>query len=90
LGYDILSFDENGKEIFIEVKATKGSKENPFYITNSELLFSHLNKDKFYLYRLYNYDEENNLFEIEKIKGDLTHLCDQPISFKIHLKNRDE
>lgn len=90
LGFDILSFDENGKEIFIEVKATKGSKDNPFYITNSELLFSQLNKDRFYLYRLYNYDEENNLFEIEKIKGDLTHLCDQPISFKIHLKNRDE
>ena len=38
LGYDVKSFDENGNELHIEVKATKGSFENfHFYITSNEL-----------------------------------------------------
>ncbi len=36
-GFDILSFDENGKEKFIEVKTTQMGKEVPFYFTHNEL-----------------------------------------------------
>ncbi|QZN88986.1 DUF3883 domain-containing protein [Vagococcus lutrae] len=36
LGYDILSFDENGNEKYIEVKTTRGTNKY-FYITENEL-----------------------------------------------------
>lgn len=35
-GYDIKSFDENGNEIFIEVKSTVGKKKDHFEITDNE------------------------------------------------------
>lgn len=37
LGYDILSFDINGNEIYIEVKTTKGNIYSTFFITRNEL-----------------------------------------------------
>lgn len=37
LGCDILSFDENGREKYIEVQTTKGGLESPFFITANEL-----------------------------------------------------
>ena len=39
-GYDILSFDERGKERFLEVKTTVGSDTTPFYVTRNELSLS--------------------------------------------------
>jgi hypothetical protein len=37
LGYDILSFTEDGEEKYIEVKTTKGDFHSTFYITRNEL-----------------------------------------------------
>lgn len=57
LGYDIVStdIDSNGNEydIFIEVKATSGDKESPFFVTKRELEISRERKEYYYLYRLY-------------------------------------
>ncbi len=36
LGYDIESFEEDGHQIFIEVKTTKGPIDTPFYLTENE------------------------------------------------------
>lgn len=52
-GYDIKSYNENGDEIFIEVKATTGSKFTPFYISANELEFSKTHAGNYYLYRLF-------------------------------------
>ena len=38
-GYDIRSFEQDGKERFIEVKTTKYGKLTPFFVTANELLF---------------------------------------------------
>lgn len=35
-GYDIDSFTETGKKIYIEVKSTTGSVDEPFYMTANE------------------------------------------------------
>lgn len=86
-GYDIQSFDGNGKKIYIEVKTTKGGKNSTFYITRTELERSKIEKENFYLYRLYNYNEENDTAEILIIKGDLTNLCEFPTTYKINLTN---
>jgi hypothetical protein len=35
-GYDVLSFETNGRESLIEVKTTNGSARTPFYLTRNE------------------------------------------------------
>jgi hypothetical protein len=86
-GYDIQSFDGNGQKIYIEVKTTKGGKNSTFYITRTELERSKIEKENFYLYRLYNYNEDNDTADILIIKGDLTTLCEFPTAYKINLTN---
>lgn len=86
-GYDIQSFDRNGQKIYIEVKTTKGGKNSTFYITRTELERSKIEKENFYLYRLYNYNEDNDTADILIIKGDLTNLCEFPTTYKINLTN---
>lgn len=86
-GYDIQSFDGNGQKIYIEVKTTKGGKNSTFYITRTELERSKIEKENFYLYRLYNYNEDNDTADILIIKGELTNLCEFPTTYKINLTN---
>lgn len=47
LGYDVLSFDADGKERLIEVKTTAFGREAPFYITKAELGLSRAEPDHF-------------------------------------------
>lgn len=67
-GYDILSLDKEGNEIFIEVKTTTRKGEDPsskiFFISSNEVKTYEENKSKYKLYRVY--DIENNP-EIEKL-----------------------
>lgn len=86
LGYDIKSIDSNGDEIYIEVKTTRQNIQTPFFITRNELECSILYSSKFYLYRVYNFDEKQNTGSILKLKGDMSYLCNDPQNFKIKLK----
>jgi hypothetical protein len=58
LGYDILSYDLNGEKKYIEVKTTKGRKNTTFFISRNELERSKIEKENYYLYRVYEYNEE--------------------------------
>ena len=60
-GYDILSYDSDGKEIFIEVKTTNGGPGTPFYISALEMYINNTNQSKYRLYRLYNFNTEPKL-----------------------------
>lgn len=86
LGYDILSFDIDGKEIYIEVKTTKGNVNSTFFITRNELERSKTERQSFYLYRVFNYNEETDNAELLIIKGDLTYLCKVPWTYKVNIK----
>ena len=88
LGYDILSFDIDGKEIYIEVKTTKGNANSTFFITRNELERSKTERQSFYLYRVFNYNEETDNAELLIIKGDLTYLCEVPWTYKVNSKNK--
>lgn len=55
-GYDILSFNEKGHELYIEVKSTQGDAARPWYLTAGELECSKENPDRFVLYRVYDLD----------------------------------
>jgi len=86
LGYDILSYDQNGKEIFIEVKTTKGNVNSTFYITRNELEKSKIEKDNYRVYRVYKYNDETENAELLIIKGDLSNLCEIPLTYKVNMK----
>ena len=65
LGYDILSFDANGRERFIEVKTTSFGRETPFFVTNGELKRSNTAQDQFHLYRLFEFRKAPRLFDMQ-------------------------
>jgi len=79
-GFDILSRNSDGSDKYIEVKTTKLSKETPFYFTINELQYSMAHKERFHLYRLFNFDESPRMFIRD---GDFRTICkSSPIVFK--------
>ena len=87
-GYDIELEDKDGNIKYIEVKTTKGKCSNPFYLSNTELRRSTEDGDKYVLYRLYDYDKEQDMYQIAIINGDLTKYCNYPESYKVSVKFR--
>lgn len=62
LGYDIRSFDADGRERFIEVKTTAYDAETPFFISPNEIDFSAAKADQFHLYRVYTFRKKPRMF----------------------------
>lgn len=63
-GFDIASFDNDGRPRLIEVKTTNGSAITPFYLSENERLFSDERPEAFTLMRLYNFSERPMAFEL--------------------------
>ena len=61
-GFDILSFDENGKERLIEVKTTRYGAQTPFYVTRNELRVSEREAERYNLYRVFTFRKDPKLF----------------------------
>jgi len=83
LGFDILSYDENGKEMYIEVKTTTGEENTSFYISANELEKSKLYAENYYLYRVYQFDTKTVKGEYSIRKGSLEDLCLVPQTFRV-------
>jgi hypothetical protein len=79
-GYDILSYDEKGKERFLEVKTTVGSDTTPFYITRNELSFSSERPEAFRLCRVFDFSIHPRMFELAPPLRDFVHLS--PLSYE--------
>jgi hypothetical protein len=86
VGYDIISFKEDGSEYYIEVKTTTGNQNNPFDISLNEYLFAERNQSNYKIYRLYNYDEEKNNADFFIIENVINKLLFQPTGFKAYHK----
>lgn len=71
-GYDILSFEENGTDRFIEAKTTKYGKNTPFFVTPNELKFSLENAGSYFLYRVFKFRAEPRVFTLQ---GNLRDQC---------------
>lgn len=67
--FDVLSYDENDNPKYIEVKTTKGALNNRFHISENEVEFSHQYGDKYYLYRVYNFDVKTMSANLKIIRG---------------------
>lgn len=79
LGYDILSFEPDGRERFIEVKTTAFAKETPFFISRGEIQFASNHEEQFHLYRLYDFRKSPKLFDL--VGAVEKHCAVNPISF---------
>lgn len=64
-GYDILSFDQNGAERFLEVKTTVGHKRTPFFLSRNERDFAEEASERFRIFRLYEWGKEPKAFLIK-------------------------
>jgi len=65
LGYDILSFDEKGNQIHIEVKATFTSQKSNFEMSTREYQVMNELKDTYFIARVYNADMNENTFQVK-------------------------
>ncbi|MES2654056.1 MAG: DUF3883 domain-containing protein [Bacteroidota bacterium] len=84
-GFDILSFNEDGKELYIEVKTTRGGENTSFDLSLNEYLFAKQHTS-FCIYRLYNYDEGLNNADFFIIDNPLEKLLFQPTGFRVYYK----
>jgi hypothetical protein len=69
LGYDILSFEESGKERIIEVKTTQFGPMTPFFATRNEVDVSIELSEQYQLYRVFSFAKEAKLFSLEGAIG---------------------
>jgi len=65
LGYDILSFEESGRERFVEVKTTAFAALTPFFVSANEVACSREFKDQYWLYRIHEFRDDPRMFQLE-------------------------
>jgi hypothetical protein len=79
LGFDVLSFETNGEERFIEVKTTRFGAMTPFFASRNEVEVSEEHEACYRLYRLFNFRAQPKLF---KLAGSLRDSCRlDPVTF---------
>lgn len=86
LGHDILSFETDGRERYIEVKTTAYLAETPFFISPNEAAFSDAHAEQFHLYRLFDFRHSPRMFVLPGAVG--THCRLDPVSFRATLLAR--
>ncbi len=64
-GYDILSFEPDGRRRLIEVKTTTGVATTPFFLTRNEEAFAREKPDEFRLARVYDFTRSPRMFELQ-------------------------
>lgn len=80
LGFDVLSFEGDGRERFIEVKTTAFARETPFFITATELARSKADATQYFLYRLFEFRAAPKIFSL---KGPVERHCIlDPLTFR--------
>jgi hypothetical protein len=79
LGYDIQSFEIDGRDRLIEVKTTRFGSLTPFFASRNEVIVSDDRQAEYKLYRLFKFSQEPRLFILN---GSLHQTCSlEPIQF---------
>jgi hypothetical protein len=63
-GYDVLSFDESGRERLIEVKTTNGAARTPFFLTRNERELAMERPTDWRIYRVHLFAKNPLIFTI--------------------------
>jgi hypothetical protein len=83
-GFDISSFELDGRERLIEVKTTNGWERTPFHITRNEMAVAEARRQEWQLIRLWNFARQPNAFAPRAPLGDHVELT--PTSFLASLR----
>ncbi len=79
LGFDIQSFEADGRDRLIEVKTTRFGLATPFFASRNEVRVSEFHYAEYQLYRLFNFRSAPRLFVLS---GSLRQTCKlEPIQF---------
>jgi len=73
-GYDILSFDPDGRERLIEVKTTNGAARTPFFISENERQKAAASTESWRLYRVHSFAQKPRIFQIIPPLNKMLHL----------------
>lgn len=86
-GYDILSLNELGEPIYIEVKTTVKSEDTPFFMSKNEKSFFEQNTNV-WLYRVYDFNLDSRHGKIKMISSQklLENYNFDPITFMVSKK----
>lgn len=84
-GFDILSFESDGRERFIEVKTTAYVAETPFYVSGNELAFSTEQSGAFHLYRLFEFRQHPRMFVLTGALGTSCKL--DPVTYQAEVRS---
>jgi len=79
-GYDIASFEVDGRSRLIEVKTTNGWERTPFHISRNELAVAEAMRAEWCLVRLWNFSRDPKAFEIRPPLD--AHVALTPTSFE--------
>lgn len=71
-GFDILSFETDGRERLVEVKTTRFGAMNPFFASNHEVAVSEKRSAEYYVYRLFDFSKNPRLF---LLNGSMRSTC---------------
>lgn len=64
LGYDVHSFEEDGRDRLIEVKTTAFGELTPFFVSRNELARSERDAEQYQLYRLFDFRDRPRVFSL--------------------------
>lgn len=79
LGFDVLSFEPDGRERLIEVKTTAFGRDTPFYLSGNQVEVSRRERDRYHLHRLFRFRADPKLFSLA---GALEDVCRMdPVEF---------
>ncbi|MCS3743809.1 DUF3427 domain-containing protein [Rhizobium sp. BK661] len=82
-GYDILSFDPDGTELYIEVKTTRGNAQSDFFLSANELAFFQAHQAQFAIYRVCEFDPATGSGKVFILRGeDISNLSLEPLSYR--------
>lgn len=79
-GYDIASFEPDGRSRLIEVKTTNGWDRTPFHISANELAVASDRRDEWCLFRLWDFSRTPRAFQIHPPLD--AHVALTPTSFR--------
>lgn len=80
LGYDILSFETDGKERLVEVKTTRFGLYTPFFTSRNEVLVSQRRHKEYFIYRVCNFAKDRKLF---LLNGPIDQTCSlEPVQYQ--------
>jgi Domain of unknown function (DUF3883) len=79
LGYDIRSFEVDGRERLVEVKTTQFGGLTPFFATRNEVSVSAAEAERYQVYRIYSFARNPQLF---LLPGSMARSCELlPLAF---------